>query len=110
MQILYSSSPVLSWPVLSSWRPSRHEKLGVALWPILRTVKYARDFYRVFCDLINNDVGQGSEHQFPAAFHAKAGASHLGKLAKECASVIYRPGDLAGCLGIVAFYAFADTL
>jgi hypothetical protein len=36
-------------------------KLDWALRPILRSMEDARDFYRLFCDLIDDDVGQRSE-------------------------------------------------
>jgi hypothetical protein len=73
-------------------------------------MKYARDFYRVFGNLINNDVGQGNEHQLPAAWNAEARAPQVGKIAKARASAIDRSGNSAGGFWIVTFYALADAL
>lgn len=85
-------------------------KLDWALRPILRSMEDARDFYRLLCDLIDDDVGQRSENQFASAWHANAGASHVEKLAQDCASFIDRSGDAARGFGTVAIKVLADAL
>jgi len=81
-----------------------------ALRPILRTVEYGRNFYRVFGDLIDDDVGQGREHQFSPPGYSAAGAAKVGKILQPGASVIDRSRNSSGRFRVVAFYPFADTL
>jgi hypothetical protein len=73
-------------------------------------VEDARDFDRMFSDLINNDVGQGREHQLPPSGHSVAGSAKVGKFLQAGASVIDRSRNSPGCFRIVAFYPFADAL
>ena len=73
-------------------------------------MEYARDFYRLFGDLIDDDVGQGREDEFAPSSHPAAGAAHKGKVFEAVASAVKGLSDATRCLGVVALDPFANAL
>ncbi len=82
---------------------------SIELRPVLRPMKYPRDFNRFFLHPIHRDIGQGRKRQFAPSAHPTAGPSHIGKILQPGATVINHIGNSPGGFRVVLFDSRANT-
>ena len=75
------------------------------LRPLLRSMKQAKNFYVIFANSIDNEIGSSGYHQFAGTAYS-ARMSYLRRLAKQICLPFDRGGKALSCHEIVMGYIF----